>query len=188
MQHPILWFFVLIAISNAAWSHEAKIPQSTSAAEQPNIPFPGHATHKLAAADATLSNVSVFELSVAPRSFGAPPHRHAHEDEFFYVLEGQLQFIDRETVINAATGSLITLPRGHLHGFWNASDLPAKLLLIVTPGDFESFFDEVVQKIRQNNLESPQQIGQLIAEEAHKRGVTIYPDKVPESARAFLPQ
>ncbi|GJM43174.1 MAG: hypothetical protein DHS20C21_00160 [Gemmatimonadota bacterium] len=130
----------------------------------------------------------MLELELPPRTFGAPPHVHSSEDEYFYVLEGGVDFLDRGDVVRATTGSLVVLPRGYLHGFWNDTDLPARLLLIISPGEFSDFFDDVVVEIRRTHADDPEAIGGLIAQAAAQRGVEIHFDKVPASAVHLLPK
>ncbi|MGB0956442.1 MAG: cupin domain-containing protein [Panacagrimonas sp.] len=180
-----LFVVTLWLVATAGWAHPQ--PQVVRADDVESVPFPGHALKVLARAADTPGGASIQELIVPPRSFGAPPHVHSREDEHFYVLEGEVQFLDREQTLSARAGTLVVLPRGHLHGFWNASDAPARLLLVITPGDFTEFFDAVVARIRAENPESPGAVGKLIGQEATKHGVTIHPDKVPASAKAFLP-
>ena len=78
------------------------------------------------------------------------------------------------------------LPRGHWHGFWNANEEEAHLMLIVAPGEFGSFFDEVVMNIREENADSPQRIGAIIAETAATRNVTVDMSRLPPEAAALL--
>lgn len=168
-----------------AGAHEPRIVHGDEVAV---TPFPGHETRMLAGAGHTSSGTAVLELAMPPKSFGAPPHVHADEDEFFYVLEGRVDFLDRERIVTAGPGTLVTLPRGHLHGFWNATDTPARLLLMISPGSFAGFFDDVVARIRAENPGNAQAVGALIAKAAAERGVTLHPDKTPPEALALLPQ
>ena len=126
-------------------------------------------------------------IDLPPRTFGAPPHSHDHEDEQFYVLEGNVSFLDREQTTSAGPGTLVVLPRGHVHGFWNETDEPARVLLIVSPGEFATFFDEVVRRIRESAAETPEEIGALIERAAAERGVHIRMDLAPPAAQALLP-
>ena len=76
-----------------------------------------------------------------------PPHRHTREDEYSIVTEGEIGFRsgDREVVLGA--GGYITKPRGELHAMWNAGDVPARMIEIISPAGFEHFFREVVEMI-----------------------------------------
>jgi len=60
------------------------------------------------------------------------------------------------------------------------------LMLIVAPGEFGSFFDEVVMNIREENADSPQRIGAIIAETAATRNVTVDMSRLPAEAAALL--
>ena len=72
-----------------------------------------------------------------------PPHLHTREDEYSIVIEGEIGFRsgDREVVLGA--GGYITKPRGELHAMWNAGNIPARMIEIISPAGFEHFFREV---------------------------------------------
>jgi quercetin dioxygenase-like cupin family protein len=71
------------------------------------------------------------------------PHLHAREDEYSIVTEGQIGFRsgDREVVLGA--GGYITKPRNEMHAMWNAGDVPARMIEVISPAGFENFFKEV---------------------------------------------
>jgi len=58
--------------------------------EAPVVRFPGQDARVLVNEDGTAGNMVIFELFVEP-GFGAPNHHQPDEDEFWYVLEGQLE-------------------------------------------------------------------------------------------------
>lgn len=142
-------------------------------------PFPGHDSYLLSDETGTPSKAAILEIVIPGNTFGAPPHAHENEDEHFYVIEGNVEFLDRNKTVTAGPGSLVILPRGHLHGFWNLSDKPAKMLIVVTPGEFASFFDTVVAEVRSENPDSPAQVGRIIAEVAKKYDVSVHPEAAP---------
>ncbi len=180
--------FTLLAVLTAAGAAMADAePRIVAPGQAEVIPFPGHDTRALSHQHDTPTGTVVLELALPPKTFGAPPHVHTNEDEQFYVLEGSVDFLDRGEVVRASEGSLVILPRGHLHGFWNGSDAPARLLLVISPGDFGDFFDEVVAGIRRTHAENPQAVGEQIAKAAAAREVEIHFDKVPASAVHLLP-
>jgi quercetin dioxygenase-like cupin family protein len=86
---------------------------------------------------------SLVEHPMAPRGLGAPMHVHENEDEYSYVLEGEVGFQVGDAVIVARPGDLVLKPRGIWHAFWNAGDAPARLLEIISPGGFENYFAEL---------------------------------------------
>jgi quercetin dioxygenase-like cupin family protein len=74
----------------------------------------------------------------SPRGAGSPLHVHHHEDEWFYVLEGELTFWVGGEVIDAPAGSFVYGPRGIPHTFVVSSD-EARFLLVTEPAGFEAF-------------------------------------------------
>lgn len=96
---------------------------------------------KVASADAD-GRIAAFHL-VAPPMSGPPRHVHTREDEWFYVLEGELVFeIDGERQTVGADGS-VWLRRGVVHAYQNFTDRDARLLIVTTPGAFNDFFVEL---------------------------------------------
>jgi hypothetical protein len=71
------------------------------------------------------------------------PHLHTREDEYSVVTEGEIGFRsgDREVVLGA--GGYITKPRNEVHAMWNAGDVPARMIEVISPAGFENFFKEV---------------------------------------------
>ncbi|HEV7883884.1 MAG TPA: cupin domain-containing protein [Solirubrobacteraceae bacterium] len=83
---------------------------------------------------------ALVEHPIPPRSLCAPMHRHRHEDEYSYVLEGRMGAQLGDDVVFAGAGDLVFKPRGQWHTFWNAGDGPCRILEIISPGGFEHFF------------------------------------------------
>lgn len=181
----LVWAMALLSGVVAAESAAPK-PRVTHLEASEALPFPGHLTRQVVRPWDTPAGVSMLELTMAPRSLGAPPHTHRDEDEYFVVLEGAVEFLTGDEQSPAPAGSVAVLPRGHLHGFWNPHEQPARLLLMVAPGQFHGFFDEVVMRIREANADTPERIGAILAEAAAARNVVIEMDRLPETARALL--
>jgi quercetin dioxygenase-like cupin family protein len=74
----------------------------------------------------------------APRGHGSPLHVHHDEDEWFYVLSGELTFWVGGDVIVATEGSFVYGPRDVPHTFTVSSD-EARFLLVIEPAGFEDF-------------------------------------------------
>jgi mannose-6-phosphate isomerase-like protein (cupin superfamily) len=94
----------------------------------------------LAGGDATAGAGSVVVHPIAPRTLGAPVHTHRREDEWSYVLEGELGVELAGEALVARAGDLVLKPRDVPHAFWNPGDVPARVLEIITPSGFEHFF------------------------------------------------
>jgi mannose-6-phosphate isomerase-like protein (cupin superfamily) len=85
---------------------------------------------------------SLVEHPLAPRALGAPTHTHVNEDEYSYILDGQIGVLIGDEELIAGPGTLVFKPRAVPHAFWNAGDTPARLLEIISPGGFECYFEE----------------------------------------------
>lgn len=86
---------------------------------------------------------SLIEHPIAPRALAAPLHRHHREDEYSFILEGEVGALLGDDVLIARPGDLVFKPRNQWHTFWNAGDCPARLLEIISPAGFEEFFREL---------------------------------------------
>jgi quercetin dioxygenase-like cupin family protein len=96
---------------------------------------------KLTNAD-THGAAAVFHLTVPPMS-GPPLHRHSREDEWFYVLDGEItaETDGQRSVLHG--GGCAFAPCGTVHEFQNFSTATAHILVMVTPGGFHRFFEEL---------------------------------------------
>jgi mannose-6-phosphate isomerase-like protein (cupin superfamily) len=90
---------------------------------------------------------SLVEHPIAPRTLAAPSHVHQHEDEYSYVLEGEVGFEVGDEVFTAGAGQLVAKPRGIWHAFWNAAGEPARVLEVISPAGFERYFGELARLI-----------------------------------------
>jgi len=88
-------------------------------------------------------SAAVVEHTLEARSLGAPMHKHTHEDEISYVLEGNLSVMQNGEVKTAAPGEYVVKPRGIFHTFWNAGVERIRFIEIITPGNFEYYFAEI---------------------------------------------
>jgi quercetin dioxygenase-like cupin family protein len=91
---------------------------------------------------------ALVEHPIAPRALAGPMHVHEHEDEYSYVLEGEVGFQVGDEVFSAGPGQLVAKPRGIWHGFWNAGDEPARVLELISPAGFENYFVELAPLLR----------------------------------------
>ncbi|WP_049565797.1 cupin domain-containing protein [Streptomyces sp. SBT349] len=118
-------------------------------------------TFKATAADG--SSISCFEV-VVPPGFDVGAHTHHRSQEFFYILEGELDLLAFEPtkrteeswedwessggdrVVRAGVGSCMFVPPGCPHAFRNATDKPARMLFQSYPSpDHELYFEEIVE-------------------------------------------
>jgi mannose-6-phosphate isomerase-like protein (cupin superfamily) len=90
--------------------------------------------------DQTGGRFALVEHPLPARSLGAPVHTHHDEDEFSFVLEGEIGLQIGDRVLVAGPGTLVTKPRNVPHAFWNAADAPARTLELMSPAGFETYF------------------------------------------------
>jgi quercetin dioxygenase-like cupin family protein len=86
---------------------------------------------------------ALVEHPIEPRALAAPIHTHSHEDEYTFVLEGEIGVQVGEEVRLARPGDLVFKPRGIPHAFWNAGEVRARALEIISPAGFERYFAEL---------------------------------------------
>jgi len=92
-------------------------------------------------AQQTGGSLGLVEASVPPGG-GPVAHTHAHEDEIFYLLSGELEFLNGEQRYTARAGDVVFVPRTAHHGFRNTGIRPATMLFMYTPGGAENIFLE----------------------------------------------
>jgi quercetin dioxygenase-like cupin family protein len=112
-------------------------PIALAAQEGEAIWFLGILATIKASSESTAGTVAVIE-HLAPRGSGSPLHVHHREDEWFYVVEGELTFWVGGQVIDAPAGSFVYGPREIPHTFAVSSET-ARFLLVTEPAGFENF-------------------------------------------------
>jgi len=108
------------------------------------IGFGGHSLQvKVTGADSG-GNFALGYLTAGPMS-GPPLHMHTREDEWFYILKGEMTFQVGNERITAGPGTSIFAPRYVPHTWQNLTDEPVEALALVTPSNFENFLAEMTQ-------------------------------------------
>ncbi len=97
---------------------------------------------------ATGGSFAVVEHPLYPMTLAAPTHTHTREDEYSYIMEGEITFSIGEQVFTAKPGDWICKPRGIPHTFWNGSPNPARIIEIISPAGFESYFREMAAAVQ----------------------------------------
>jgi quercetin dioxygenase-like cupin family protein len=92
----------------------------------------------------TADNDGAFDFVIAklPRGTEPPPHVHSREDEFFYVLSGEMRvYVDGE-VFAVTAGECVFLPRRRAHA-WLITSEEAHVILLIVPGGYNEAFSEM---------------------------------------------
>jgi quercetin dioxygenase-like cupin family protein len=119
-----------------------------------------------ASAETSGGGLTLIEV-VCPEGPGAPLHVHRNDNEWFFVLEGELAFWVGGTVIAAPAGAFVYGPRGIPHTFDVVSSPQARFLLGTDPAGFEGFVRAVGEPAGALTLppppEGPPDMGALVA-------------------------
>ena len=91
----------------------------------------------------TGGRLTVIEHTLPPHVLAGPLHHHSREDEYSYVLEGQLGAMLGDQEVIAEVGDLVYKPRSQWHTFWNPGDSPTRVLELITPAGLEDLFREL---------------------------------------------
>ena len=121
-------------------------------------------------------SAAIVEHTLEAKSIGAPMHKHTHEDEISYVLEGELSVIQNGEIKIAVAGEYIVKPRGIFHTFWNAGDKGIRFIEVITPGNFEYYFAEIAPFLLAGQPPQMDKIRQTVA----KYGLVIEPHAAEE--------
>ena len=124
-------------------------------------------------------SMSIFE-SIIPSHSGPPLHVHHREDEWFYILAGDFAFeVDGKRTQLPSGGSLLA-PRGLPHRWANTGQNEGRLVVVLQPGGFETFFDDLAKVLATNPTVDPKEIAGIFAKhDMELLGPMIYPSSSP---------
>jgi mannose-6-phosphate isomerase-like protein (cupin superfamily) len=124
---------------------------------------------------------SLVEHPMPPRALGAPLHRHSREDEYTFVLEGRVGALLGDEAVYGESGDLIFKPRDQWHTFWNAGDVPARILEIISPAGFEGYFEALTELPRDAGPPDPAAIAAI----ADRYGLELDLESVPRLVEEY---
>ncbi|MGW2104313.1 cupin domain-containing protein [Streptomyces olivaceoviridis] len=102
----------------------------------------GHETFAVKVTGEQTDGALAFMDGLIEPDHGNVPHIHTKEDEAFYVVSGEFEFLNGSKRITAQAGDFIYVPKGTRHAFKNTSPEPSRLLVFYTPAGPENFFLE----------------------------------------------
>jgi quercetin dioxygenase-like cupin family protein len=88
---------------------------------------------------ASAPELGAVEIVIAPGE-EPPLHVHGGEDEWFYLLDGEVTFHVGGESYSGTPGSFVSFPRGIPHTF-TVETPSARVLVLNTPGGFERMFE-----------------------------------------------
>src|ERR1700753_1929779 len=108
-------------------------PQSVAEAEGPAFWFLNNLCIVKATTESTGGAFSMV-YQVAPPGHATPYHLHHIEDEAFYVLDGEFEFVCNGAKSLVGPGGYMFLPRGIPHGIRVSASYPPTMLILAMPG------------------------------------------------------
>ncbi|HEX6487728.1 MAG TPA: cupin domain-containing protein [Candidatus Dormibacteraeota bacterium] len=98
-----------------------------------------------------------FDLldQTVPPDYSPPRHVHRHEDEAWYLLEGEATFWCGEQTLQAERGGFVFLPRGVEHCF-KIGPSGARLLTFTFPSGFARFVEEAGRPAAELRVPDPE--------------------------------
>ncbi|TDV54214.1 cupin domain-containing protein [Actinophytocola oryzae] len=143
---------------------------------------------------------STFEV-VVPPGFDVGAHAHSRSEEFFYVLDGELDVLafeprtrtpddwrnwespGGERYVRATAGTAILVPPGCPHAFANPTGRPARMLFqAAPPPDHERYFEELLGLLDSGQA-TPEAVADLRARYDIEQLTPLKTAKGQESAR-----
>jgi mannose-6-phosphate isomerase-like protein (cupin superfamily) len=109
--------------------------------EAPRLTVAGHPMAVLVTARES-RHACMFDWMVPPR-FATGLHVHRVQEETFYVLDGACEWQVGDRVVTARRGAYVFIPPGVPHDIRNPGDVPARLLMTVSPPGHEEYFKEL---------------------------------------------
>jgi quercetin dioxygenase-like cupin family protein len=137
----------------------------------------GELVTRKVASEQTGGAYSLFEVVSQPQG-GSPSHIQHREDEAFYVLEGEYEFLVEGRTLRMPAGSLLYVPKGNLHAYKNVGEGTGKMLVSQTPGGLhERFFEDLGKPAGDTSTPGPEEPPnvQRIVTIAAKYGIEISP-------------
>lgn len=111
-------------------------------------------TRRILGSSSTGGGFGLVEHDLPVRQLGSPIHTHEREDEYSFVLSGQLTAQVGESILSAGPGELVVKPRGIPHAFWNVGSEPVRFLELICPGGFEEYFFEMAGPFNARDMEA----------------------------------
>jgi mannose-6-phosphate isomerase-like protein (cupin superfamily) len=108
--------------------------------------------------------LTLIEDVVAPDS-GPPLHVHEKENETYYVLDGEFEFVCGDDRVEGGRGTFVFAPRGLPHRFKNVGREAGRILVGFTPGGIERYFSEVGAQ--------QEVTPEIMTEIARRHGITV---------------
>ncbi len=132
----------------------AKIPPTpvlVNVEDIESVELPGRKYEWLLKSEQSAGMIAIHRLTLYP-GFKANEHNHVKEGEFFYVLEGQVDFTIGNKQMIGGPGTFGYAPPMGTHAFKPFGDKPAVLLHWNTPGGHERMPESMAKLNKQGDV------------------------------------
>jgi len=144
------------------------------------------------------ATTSSFEVLVHP-GYDVGAHVHGHQEELFYILEGELDLFAFEPLVRTdgnwrtwqshtgaqvfrgGPGSMMFVPPGCPHAFANSGKTSARMLFQATPTGHEGYFEELLAILRRDGPPDPEVIAALRRRYDIEQLTPLVPGQSPHS-------
>lgn len=113
-------------------------------------------------AETTNGEYTLLDVVVVPDG-GTPLHFHENEAEWFFMLDGELEFQLEDQTVSAPPQTQVFGPQDGKHAFRNQTSDLARLLIYYEPTGVEDFFREVGQPVTDPFVQPPVNPEELLA-------------------------
>lgn len=96
----------------------------------------------LVRAEQTAGHCSAVLGAADPGFAGPPPHNHPDFSELYVVLDGRLELLRGNELLDLGPEDVAAVPAGVVHSFRVCGDAPARWVNVWAPGGFEGYFEE----------------------------------------------
>ncbi|MYZ34126.1 MULTISPECIES: cupin domain-containing protein [unclassified Streptomyces] len=107
----------------------------------------------LADASATGGLLGVSRTTLGHGRNGATPHYHRGSAELLFVLDGRLQVLAGEEVVEVEAGGTLVVPPQTIHAFAALPGAGADVLIVITPGVERFAYFRLLERVRQGRAD-----------------------------------
>ncbi len=94
----------------------------------------------------------LFAESVVEKGAGPPYHMHTHEDELFYIVEGEFLLVVGGQEHRVGSGTTVWAPRNVPHRFEGLGEGVNRMVSLVTGTNFEAFFPKYLSAMMAGDM------------------------------------
>ncbi|GAC1356776.1 MAG: cupin domain-containing protein [Acidimicrobiales bacterium] len=105
---------------------------------------------------------STIEMRTVP-GFDTGAHRHSKIEEFFYVVDGEIEARAGERTVIGGAGTFMFVPKGVAHSFANRSTAPATVVLFSSPAGHERYFEDLADVLAADGAPDAEAIARVRA-------------------------